>query len=64
VSPQPIEIGVSSGNDTAVVAGLSRGDRIVVDGILKVQPGVQVDATPITADNQSRGAAPAARAAQ
>ena len=62
VAPQPIELGVSSGNDTAVVAGLSSGDRIVVDGILKVQPGVQVAATPI--DAASEGAAPPARASQ
>lgn len=58
---QPVELGVSSGNDTAVVAGLSSGDRIVVDGILKVQPGAPLAATPIDA---SEGAAPPARASQ
>jgi membrane fusion protein (multidrug efflux system) len=62
VAPQPVEIGVSSGNDAAIVAGLSRGDRIVVDGILKVQPGAQVDATPIA--DATPGAVPAARASQ
>jgi membrane fusion protein (multidrug efflux system) len=60
--PQPIELGVSSGNDTAVVAGLSSGDRIVVDGILKVQPGAPVSATPI--DAASDGPVPPTRASQ
>jgi membrane fusion protein, multidrug efflux system len=62
VAPSPIELGASSGNDTAVVAGLASGDRIVVDGILKVQPGAPVNATPI--DTASEVATPAARAAQ
>jgi membrane fusion protein (multidrug efflux system) len=73
VAPQPVDLGVSSGNDTAVAAGLSSGDRIVVDGILKVQPGAPVAATPIesTADGEaaegsletaSEGAARPARA--
>lgn len=44
VVPQPIEIGVASGNAVSVVSGLSSGDRIVVDGILKVQPGAVVQA--------------------
>lgn len=62
VAPQPIETGVSSGNDTAVVSGLAAGDRIVVDGILKVQPGAPVDATSVLAE--SEGASPTARAPQ
>lgn len=47
VSPQPVELGVSSGNYTTVVSGLSSGDRIVVDGILKVGPGATIDGTPL-----------------
>jgi hypothetical protein len=43
-----------------VVEGLASGDRIVVDGVLKVQPGAIVDATPVTADSQ----APDTRAAR
>lgn len=62
VAAQPVEIGVTAGNDAAVVSGLGRGDRIVVDGILKVQPGARVAATPIAA--AAEGAAPAARASQ
>jgi membrane fusion protein (multidrug efflux system) len=60
VAQQPIVIGTAAGNDTTVVEGLASGDRIVVDGVLKVQPGAAVDATPVTADSQ----APDTRAAR
>jgi membrane fusion protein (multidrug efflux system) len=51
VTMQAVELGVSSGNDTTVVGGLSSGDRIVVDGILKLQPGAAVTGTPIETAN-------------
>jgi len=50
VAPRPVELGTSSGNDVVVVSGLSNGDRVVVDGVLKVQPGAAVHATPLAAD--------------
>ena len=50
VAPRPVELGTASGNDVVVTSGLSAGDRIVVDGILKVQPGAPVHATPLAAD--------------
>lgn len=62
VSMQPIEVGLTAGNDAAVVSGLARGDHIVVDGILKVQPGAYVEATPIPAGTAE--ASPTARASQ
>ncbi len=43
----PVELGALSGNDVAVTAGLTPGARVVVDGILKVVPGVPVNAVPI-----------------
>ena len=54
VSAQPIEIGVTSGNAVSVARGLASGDRIVVDGILKVQPGavVQTDLPAGAADSE------------
>jgi membrane fusion protein (multidrug efflux system) len=55
VAPRPVELGATSGNDVVVTTGLAAGDRIVVDGILKVQPGAPVHATPLAAD----GAPPA-----
>jgi membrane fusion protein (multidrug efflux system) len=58
VVPTPVELGIGSANDTVVTRGLSNGDHIVVDGILKVQPGAPVNATPLesaAAGNSSPG---------
>jgi membrane fusion protein (multidrug efflux system) len=46
VAPAPVELGALSGNDVAVTAGLTPGARVVVDGTLKVVPGVPVQAVP------------------
>ena len=48
VTPAPIELGVLAGNDVAVTSGLMRGARVVVEGTLKVFPGVPVNAVPLT----------------
>ncbi|HEY8519495.1 MAG TPA: efflux RND transporter periplasmic adaptor subunit [Gammaproteobacteria bacterium] len=56
VAPQPVEVGLSAGNDAIVTSGLASGDRIVVDGTIKVYPGAVVQATPVGAQ---AGAAPA-----
>jgi membrane fusion protein (multidrug efflux system) len=60
-TPAPVELGAASGNDVAVTAGLMPGARVVVDGILKVIPGVPVNGVPIadgTARNAGAGATP------
>ncbi|HEX5045511.1 MAG TPA: efflux RND transporter periplasmic adaptor subunit [Gammaproteobacteria bacterium] len=49
-APRPVQLGTSAGNDVAVVSGLAAGDRVVVDGILKMQPGAVVEATLLAAD--------------
>jgi len=46
-TPAPIELGAPAGNDVAVTAGLTAGARVVVEGTLKVVPGVPVNAVPI-----------------
>jgi membrane fusion protein (multidrug efflux system) len=60
VAPRPVKLGVSSGNNVAVLEGLAANDRVVVDGILKVQPGAVVKMTPIALDGAP---APAVEAA-
>ena len=50
VAATPVQLGPSSGNDVVVASGLTDGDRVVVDGILKVQPGAPVHATMLAAD--------------
>jgi membrane fusion protein (multidrug efflux system) len=62
-APQPIQLGASSGNDVVVTSGLAAGNRVVVDGILKVQPGAPVHATPLAADGAPPASAAAAAAA-
>ncbi len=48
--PRPVELGPTSGNNVVVANGLAAGDRVVVDGILKVQPGAPVKAQPLASD--------------
>lgn len=55
-SIRPIVLGSSNGNMIRVAKGLQRGDRVVIDGILKLQPGAAVTPTPWKAQ---QGPAPA-----
>jgi membrane fusion protein (multidrug efflux system) len=47
VELRPVKLGIESGNHVAVAEGLTAGDKVVVDGILKVGPGAVVKAVPI-----------------
>lgn len=47
---RPVTLGVSAANNVAVIKGLAAGDRVVVDGILKVQPGAVVKAVAVSLD--------------
>ena len=58
----PVTLGALSGNDVAVIAGLAAGDRVVVDGILKVQPGAVVAAAPSVLETAAQAPAGASRA--
>jgi len=51
---RPVQIGRTMGNNVVVTEGLNPGDRYVVEGVLKVQPGVRVSA--ISVDAASRQA--------
>jgi membrane fusion protein (multidrug efflux system) len=57
VTPTPIEQGALAGNDVAVTSGLMPGARVVVEGTLKVFPGVPVNAVPID-EEAGRNAGP------
>ena len=50
VAPRPVTLGETAANNVVVSKGLTDGDQVVVDGILKVQPGGVVKATPISLD--------------
>ena len=56
ISPRPVTLGAASGNEIVVIDGLAANDRIVVDGILKVQPGALVRAVPIGTEGASQAA--------
>lgn len=42
VSPRPIKIGSAKGNQWLVLSGLNAGDKVMVDGFQKLQPGATV----------------------
>jgi membrane fusion protein (multidrug efflux system) len=56
---RPVQLGTTAENDVVVDQGLKAGERIVVDGILKVQPGAVVKGVPLAAE-----AAPNAKPAE
>ncbi|WP_461210140.1 efflux RND transporter periplasmic adaptor subunit [Desulfocurvus sp. DL9XJH121] len=47
-SPRPVKLGISVGDEFEVLDGLKPGERIVVDGTIKVTPGGKVN--PVTAE--------------
>ena len=49
VEIRPVQVGRTMGNNIVVTQGLAPGDRYIVDGVLKVQPGIQVSAVSVDA---------------
>jgi membrane fusion protein (multidrug efflux system) len=49
-TPTPVELGAFAGNDVVIVHGLAAGNRVIVEGVLKVIPGFPVTAEPIAAE--------------
>ena len=65
VEMRPVQVGRGVRNDVIVTSGLNAGDRYVVDGVLKVQPGIQVSAVSVdAASRQAEGEQPKAPAAK
>ena len=56
--PRPVQVGDWSGEDWVVNSGLNPGDRVIVDGVMKIRPGAPVTIA------QAQPAAPAGAAAQ
>lgn len=57
---RPVQLGRSMGNNIIVTEGLAPGDRYIVDGVLKVQPGIQVSAVSVDAASKQAEQQPAA----
>ena len=64
VSPRPVKIGSARGGDWVILGGLKRGEKIMVDGFQKLQPGATVKPVPWkaagAAASSGTAAAPAA----
>ncbi|MBI3897366.1 MAG: efflux RND transporter periplasmic adaptor subunit [Gammaproteobacteria bacterium] len=58
---RPVEVGDWYGNDWIIIAGLKPGDKVIVDGVMKIGPGAPVHITDPNAPKEG-GAAPAAPA--
>ncbi len=50
VQPRPVQLGRGQGNLVTVIHGLAAGERYVVDGVIKVQPGAPVTPSLVTLD--------------
>jgi membrane fusion protein (multidrug efflux system) len=56
---RPVQVGRSMGNNIIITQGLAPGDRYIVEGVLKVQPGIQVSAVASDAPTKQAGQQPA-----
>jgi membrane fusion protein, multidrug efflux system len=61
VEIRPVRVGRSMGNNIIVTEGLAPGDRYIVEGVLKVQPGIQVSAVSPDAPTKQAEQQPAAQ---
>lgn len=61
VEIRPVQVGRSMGNNIIVTEGLAPGDRYIVEGVLKVQPGIQVSAVSVDAATKQAEQQPAAQ---
>ena len=55
VEIRPVQVGRSMGNNIMVTQGLAAGERYIVEGVLKVQPGIVVSPVSVDAAAQQAG---------
>ncbi len=55
--PRPVQVGNWAGDEWVITSGLNPGDRVIVDGVMKIRPGAPVTIA------QAQPAAPAAQPA-
>jgi membrane fusion protein (multidrug efflux system) len=46
VAPRPIEVAERTSDQVRVASGLSPGDRVVVEGLIRLRPGAKVEVQP------------------
>jgi membrane fusion protein (multidrug efflux system) len=54
VSIRTVKVGDRVGTQWIIADGLKRGERVVVEGVQKVRPGMQVNPKPFTAESKGR----------
>ena len=65
VELRPVVLGRAFGEQTIITEGLTGGERVIVEGVLKVQPGVTVKVVnPAKPGTRTAEAAPAGRSAE
>jgi membrane fusion protein (multidrug efflux system) len=45
--PRPVELGEWAGSDWIITGGLKAGDRVIIDGVMRIGPGAPVQATDV-----------------
>ncbi len=64
-TPRPVDAGVWQGDQWVIRKGLEQGDKVIVDNLIKVRPGMQVAPHPPQAANApAAGGTPAAGSAE
>jgi membrane fusion protein (multidrug efflux system) len=43
--PRPVELGEWAGSDWIITGGLKAGDRVIIDGVMRIGPGAPVQAS-------------------
>ena len=51
VEIRPVMVGSAEGNNWIVTSGLKAGDRVILEGLQKVQPGMAVKPVPFDSTN-------------
>lgn len=54
VQVRPVQMGRTMGNNVVLTDGLQAGERYIVEGVLKVQPGIQVSAVAVDAPREAQ----------
>lgn len=58
VEYRPVKLGALHGDQRVVTSGLAAGDAVIVSGLMKIRPGMQVQPQPAGAPAQAQGALP------
>jgi membrane fusion protein (multidrug efflux system) len=57
--PRPVQVGDWAGEEWVITSGLDAGDRVIVDGVMKIQPGAPVTIAQAGAGATATAAQPA-----